>query len=109
MKHLKTFENNNTFKEKPPLQPEVNNYVICKEITHDKNVNHFLNNNVGQISEIDSARQLNNYLIFWENVPEELDCKFIDNKRFMSRDEIIYFSYDKEFLETMISSNKYNL
>ena len=106
MKHLKYFE-----KDKPTLQPEVGNYVICKEgdFSKSKDVNSFIMNNVGRIKEIDETRAIFKYLVEWENIPKNLQPRFVSNSRFMSRDEIVQFSFDKQFLQTVLDGRKYNL
>ena len=106
MKHLKYFEN-----EKPPLQPEVGNYVICKEshLSKSEDINSFIENNVGRIKNIDETRTTFKYLVEWENIPKDLKLRFGSNSRFMSRDEIVHFSFDKKFLQNVLVQKKYNL
>ena len=109
MKYLRTYEKLD--------EPQIGDYVVCmEELSSDKDslsVIKFLTNNVGQfIIKNDNSIFKFFYLIKFENVPKRLSGKFFDGSkgcRRMSRDEILYFSKDKEDCEIFINAKKYNL
>jgi len=104
MKHL------DTFKERPKLEPIVGNYVLCEEKS-DRNpeLRNFIKNNIGKIINFDGGKS-SLYTIEYENIPNNLKiASFTADTRLMDRDEIIHFSRDKNFLQTLLDANKYNL
>jgi len=94
-------------------EPEIGDYVICDP--DFRNLFNFINNNIGQIINYPSTTD--KYVIKYENVPESIYSFFDVNislsghtyKRYFQRDEIIYWSKNKEDLEHLIQSKKYNL
>ena len=123
MKYIKTFENLNG-------EPKIGDYVICKEdfsifvdVDDDVDFLYFLNNNIGQcVNIIKTQLNYNNFIIKYDNIPPKLKKYFtfddktgkktiykMTNCRRMSENEIFVFSPDKEYLETIIATNKYNL
>jgi len=116
MKYIKTFEELNIG------LPEINDYVICEvgDISYNiSNLNLFLNNNIGQIVNINKRFDI--YQIAYQNIPDDISDMFISNisnmfinkynndVRNMRREDIKYWSANKEELETLLSTNKYNL
>lgn len=116
MKHLKIFD---SYKSNTP---QVGDYVICDEIADSsddplyKKTVEFELNNIGQIIKyIPSANYP--YIVQYENPPDELSEFFshgiilynISNCRKMISNEIIYWSKDKEYLETIIKTMKFNI
>jgi len=115
MKHLKNFKSIQS-------TPQINDYVICKEETYcvDDRLANFINNNIGQIAEINKKDGEYPYVIKYENIPDDIFSYFSDilknNYKYdirclraMDRIEIIHFSKNKEDLETILNANKYNL
>ena len=113
MKHLKSFENNNQ-------EPEVGDYVICEDcVSLEEEFKNFMCNNIGLIVEINPNTNYP-YTLYYENIPDNIidgfSCVLNNNYEYdykclraMSREEIIHFSKNKEDLETILASNKYNL
>ena len=123
MKYLKTYE----IKNKDEL--EIGDYVVCEDdsmSTFMSEVREFILNNVGQyICDNDNNQPFPiefRYIIEYKNVPsdpiiieffpnlEDSDQSFGDKRiRAMLRDEIKFYSKDKEVCEAYITSRKYNL
>ena len=96
-------------------EPKVGDYVFCNtEFNLDLNL--YLDNNIGKITAIDSDyNSLEPYLVNFSNFPEYLSVykngendKYPDDIPF-SRDEIINYSNNKEYLEKTIIANKFNI
>jgi hypothetical protein len=73
----------------------------------------FESNNIGQYVNFDINTNFN-YIIQYENVPEEISHFFrhggeLVNCRSMERSEIKYWSENKKDLEHYIIVNKYNI
>lgn len=123
MKYLKTYEGINFGNNSKIGDPKIGDYVICKEddlYPNNKSINllmKFLNENIGQCINI--VNDL--YYIEYNNIPELIEEFFrfdkktgliekkVTNCRCMRSGEIIYFSSDREDLETILNVNKYNL
>jgi len=103
MKHLKYFENIE--------EPQVGDYVICEELSNlTPDICNFISSNIGIIEYTKNDDGETSYYIKYENVPEDIFFLTLrNNKRDMSREEIIHFSKNKEDLEYIINANKYNL
>jgi hypothetical protein len=108
MKHVKNIE---TFKERPALQPKVGDYVICDEgSSNAPELISFIKKNVGKIVKYNKENMNAPYVIEYENIPDDYSSTYFqNNKRLMSRVEIIHFSRDKEFLKKLLHSKNYNL
>jgi hypothetical protein len=113
MKYIKTYEIISHFSKINKNDLEVGDYVVLKMWDHpnDKLVN-FVNNNVGQITDITSLNI--NVKIEYENVPDTIRQHFsiCKNNKFMRpfhTNEIKYYSKNKKELELSIAANKYNL
>jgi len=105
MKHLKTFETLNQ------NEPQIGDYVICQELNAIEEINLFLGNNIGKIVFVGERKMF--FCVQYTNIPRNISDRFgygsITNARNMRRDEIKYWSDNKENLETLLSTNKYNL
>ena len=113
--YLKTYEN---FKK----EPEAGDYVICNENNNlSSNICNFISNNIGKIVYYinnDEFKKYNvqkdyRYIIEYDNIPANIQTYFsytvAEDCRRMSRDEIIYWSKNREDLEAIIDAKKYNL
>ena len=120
MKYLKTYE------KKIQLNPQVGDYVICNEdeeeykssyntpdiLYSDNLCTNFINSNIGKCIFINTNVGGAYYYIQYENIPTEIKDYFKmlhENTRRMMRNEIIYFSSNKEDLEPYINAIKYNI
>jgi len=98
MKYIKLFENLSN--------PEVGDYAICKfEFSPD--VNKFLQNNVGKIVSVTGFPSP--YVVEFENATKKLSPYIMDGRKWFDRDDIIKWSKNKEELEAILITNKYNL
>jgi hypothetical protein len=108
MKYLKTFELDKN-------EPEVGDYVICEESKYP-NIKKFISTNIGKIIYyIDDTESIGyklyknyRYIVKYNNMPKKFDS-FNNKTRRMKRDEIIHWSKNKEDLEIILNSKKYNL
>jgi hypothetical protein len=104
MKYLKKFEENEN-------EPQVGDYVICKEMKYpDDDFVYFLNTHIGRIKNyVNMNDTLYPYEIEFE---EKLPRSSLKSRNFI-RNEIIYWSKNKEdvidYIEMMNNINKYNL
>jgi hypothetical protein len=110
MKHLKKYEQ---LKEQ---EPKIGDFVICTDngITNDKNFESYLNTNIGKIILI-RDNDKDPYCVLYEDIPSNFKvyASIVHDKirkliKF-NRDEIKYFSKNKEDLERIIIANKYNI
>jgi len=104
MKYIKLYENI------LPLDGEskTGDYVICNDFSIPQTIN--------TIGRIELRLNVNNYpyyIKFDDDFMDSLDGEelsyFQEGLRKMSKDEIIHFSQNREDLETIINSNRYNL
>ena len=111
MKHLKYFEYRKTG------NPKIGDYVICDEYepedVHFNDFNELVNNEVGEIIDINGNNSDDRYVVRFDNIPETIGAGFLDRDydsaiRFL-RSEIKYFSKNKSELEAIFAANKYNL
>lgn len=107
MKYIKKFENLQT-------EPQIGDYVICKEIFFSEKkeeLNNFLKNNIGKYINYETSKPDFPYEVEYENIPEIIKKNNFgdDNCRYFTRDEILYFSSNEDDFESYIISNKYNL
>jgi len=105
MKYLKKYE------DSTKDEPQIGDYVICeqKEGFAKIHINSIIRNNIGIILEITDKE---NYIVYYDcDIPQMLKRFFNDrvNSRIILKNEIIYFSPNKEDLEVILSANKYNL
>ena len=112
MKYLKAYESKKG--------PQIGDYVVCKDslFEEDEMVNFFANN-IGRYIKRNTppyhyALSEFKYIIRYKNVPKDLRSQFevdIEDRfiRGMRRDEILFFSSNKEDCEIFINAKKYNL
>ena len=100
MKHLKSYENNNTI-------PKKGNYVLMSTDHLDVDVKNFINNNIGKIVNNIMSKN-SSVMIKYENVPENIEEYFIPYRTF-SQHQILYFSPNKEDVKRQLTANKFNL
>jgi len=118
MRYLRTYEHLND-------TPTVGDYVICDENNNvndnDRIFNYFLSNNLGKCINIVGSE----YIIEYDNIPSKIKHYFhvwkgyrskdkrykavTTNCRKMNRNEIIYFSNNKEDCEAYLTAKKYNI
>ena len=109
MKHLKIYESYNA--------PDLGDYAICDIYPGGgfepfKDLKDFLSNNIGIIIRYPIYKD-DNYIISYNNLPKSLELYLTTTKNDkgfeISRDEIKYYSKDKNKLETILQANKFNL
>ena len=117
MKYIKTYEMLQT-------EPEIGDYVICKEtfVSMTKSITlNFIAENIGKIigkckcNQSDINPSL--YIIEYENIPKEIRSEFdlSDNDRYyynvrvMYEKEILHCAKDPKELEIYLAAKKYNL
>lgn len=87
-------------------EPEVGDYVLCEE--DEDTTFDFTKNKIGKYcmnsEDIDYP-----YYIEYDNIPDNLQIFFTDNCRLMMKNEIKYWSKDKNELEAILSTNKFNI
>jgi hypothetical protein len=101
-----------------PNEPMIGDYVLCKKTgMHYKELNEFLNNNIGRNVGGYQTNDLE-YIIRYSNVPKDIMYHFwnttnpyIKDMGFItiSRYDVISYSNNKEDLERILDTNKYNL
>ena len=104
-------------------KPEVGDYVICDEIPQSEpkflyaEVIDFLKNNVGKIKKYDVDTDYEGegkygYIVVYNNIPIGLVSYFMyanGKGRRMLEDDIKYWRKNREDLEMILSSKKYNI
>lgn len=112
IKFEKFSEPNNWYKEG---EPKLHDYVILNInwYNNNKKLEYYLNNTIGQISKIKKNYadiNSNEYQILYENIPEEFTSVLQHNRlSYVFIKQIKYFSNNKEDLEVILNSKKYNL
>jgi len=91
-------------------EPEIGDLVVCNESESysDSEIITFTSNNIGEYIRYDTEF-MQPYVIHYEEIPKNLEKYFSHNERNMSLDEIKYISKNKDELEYIIQSNKFNL
>jgi len=89
-------------------EPEIGDWVLCGEESSDDEISIFVLNNVGQYIKNDNNSYYP-YVIYYYNVPKNLYDFFRNNERNMKLSEIQYCSKNKEYLEQIIKTRKFNL
>jgi hypothetical protein len=111
MKYLKTYEKHQVKTEYDSIKPQIGDYVICQEIfsrgLDEKHIINFLKSNIGQYVKKQNTN--NSYIVKYNKIPPELKIRFIKGLRAFNESEIIHFSPNKEDLELILKTNKYNL
>ena len=107
MKYLKFFENEQISKK----LPNVGDYVLCDE-SFKTELNNFINNNIGKIIKIEHDSHITEYLVEYDLnlIPLGIKKYFIyNNRRLFIIDEITHHSDNKDDLELILLSKKYNI
>jgi hypothetical protein len=115
MKYLKSYENINE------EEPQIDDYVIAIPINMIQNAEHFFNNTIGIISNITNNIHEKYIAVEYENIPPFISAyycrwrertdgtQYRENLIWFERNMIIYFSKNKEDIETHLTLNKYNI
>jgi len=106
--YIKTFEKINIG------SPKKGDWVICNE---ESNLKNFLNNNIGFCYGYKERDEYKYRVGYPDNIPRNFENKFNRTlyngenlmARIFSKSEILYWSKDKNELEAILASNKYNL
>ena len=103
MKYIKKFEEINQG------SPQEGDYVIC--ISNNKTYDRFFRNRIGKIIKINIDLKYSYYDITFDNIPNMLYTRIINGDRVIGLkiDSIKYFSKDKEELEQILITNKFNI
>lgn len=104
MKYIKKFENLN-------IEPEVGDYIIANSKYASSKLQKFFLTNIGEIINI-SMGEGNKLLYNTDYDPdmvESADVILDYNSWFFTTDEILHISKNKEDLEEILASKKYNL
>jgi len=115
MKYLKKFEDTNVD------EPKVGDYVIISDSMdygshiYDAYV-YFVNNNIGKLYSIKNeySDYSDYYRVLFYNIPKDAEEWFSENYDgdkyiIVDREDIVYWSKNKEDLEPYIQAKKYNL
>ena len=99
-------------------EPELGDYVICNNNDRSddlEEINYFIDNNIGQIINNKSIKYTGYpYIVKYSNIPTEFSIYTCyeydtnDNIQF-NRSEILYWSKNKEELESILNTNKFNI
>jgi len=90
-------------------KPEVGDYVIYQDSTKVKEIQDFVNSEIGIITHKFKSVVNRDYDVKYDNIPISISFCFPKNNREMKLDEIEYWSKDKTELEAILASKKYNL
>lgn len=95
-------------------EPKNGDWVICKEDGElRQSVDSYLSKNIGRIKYIDNFKHGSEYNVeFFGDIPEDIYFWFFNHTLMMYREDILYWSTNKEDLEpieSFLQSNKYNL
>jgi hypothetical protein len=88
---------------------EVGDYVICGSQLEDEY--EFIKDKVGQIIKIDNTMAHNKFLITYNNIPDDIADGKIKNDNYIRFriNYILHYGKDKEKLELILKSNKFNI
>jgi len=102
MKYIKKFEMNEN-------EPSVGDYVICH--TYNTSESDFVNNRIGKLIKIDYENGVFPYYITYDNIPEILVNDKIGHDYMITFPSISikYWSKDKNELELILNSDKFNI
>lgn len=111
MKHIKLYENFNEL-------PEIGDYVLVDITDANKEYQNFINDNIGRIIFINNPDDWILYLEY-ENIPKNIRHMFSHSApgkqnltsyvTVLHVNDIKHFSKNKENLEAILASKKYNL
>jgi len=103
MKYIKTFESLD--------EPEINEYVVCKEGIGYASAE-FTSNNIGLIVNYNGRSAYSvkyEFDIIPKNIREYFDYTYDGYCRAMTIDDIKFWSKNKEDVESYLTSKKYNI
>jgi len=95
--------------------PEVGDYVIAESNDFLTDLNEFTKNRIGKLYNIFKPLYADDlsYTIIYDNIPKELDFykfKIYDEEAIsLNIEDIKYWSKNKEDLEKVLMTNKYNI
>jgi len=89
-------------------EPKIGDYIIIKYDSIVGNAYNFITNNIGKFIKYNSNRTFP-YQIEFFNIPNDIESYFNNNCRNYKYEEILYWSNNKEELELLIQSNKFNI
>ena len=84
--------------------PKVGDYVICNSEYKDEF--EFIKDKVGQIIKIITY---NKFLITYNNIPNIMADGKINHNKYIIIKHILHYSKDKEELESILNTNKFNI
>ena len=96
-------------------EPEVGDYIIAESNDFLTDINEFTKNRIGILYNIFKPLYADDlsYTIIYDNIPKELDFyvfKVYDDEAIsMNREDIKYWSKNKEDLEKILIANKFNI
>lgn len=95
-------------------EPTIGNYVICEEESDAPPVMDFIRDNIGKFIRLDEKSEETYCVIQYDNIPPDIRLPYFsyyssNNLRPMLRSEILFWSDNKEDLEIILNSKKYNL
>jgi len=100
-------------------EPEVGDYVICYNYETDDVLfrDKFTSNNIGKLMEIQNLNHYNeieySYMVKYDFLPDELDwLNFKDLGKYVLsfyKNDIKYWSKNREDLEMILQTNKFNI
>ena len=102
MRHIKNFESVNQDK------PEIDDYVICNIVGGDTEIDDYINSNIGKYIEFVRDNMTFPCRIQYDEMSYELE-EYAGKILNVDLDEIKYWSKNKEELEYLVASKKYNL
>lgn len=118
MKFLKTYK---LFESDNPIEPQIDDFVLCKVEGFYYTISDFIKSNIGRIVDYDYITYQNEtikrYTIEWKNIPSSLASYFFDTKypydgfgkMALPINYIKHYSKDINDLLPMIKANKYNI
>jgi len=95
-------------------EPEIGDYVICADdiiiskFSDRSDINSFIKSNIGKCTAIKNDETYP-YIINYSDIPWDLRSFFNSNSTRVKRFEIAYWSKNKEKLEMILQTNKFNL
>lgn len=103
MKYLKRYE-------EIDRQPEAGDYVVCED-RFSKTLNYYLSENIGRILIKDHIAKGVFNIEYNDNMTYYINYQYFNlkNRRTFRRDEIIFFSENRQDCEAFLNSKKYNI
>jgi len=97
----------------PVSGPEINDYVICREIDPHPFA-YFLSKNIGQLihigyKEYKSGNGLGEFVVKYDNIPDDLNIYAENNIRRFKKEDIMYWSDDIRDLKSLLKGKVFDL